>query len=55
MKGMEGEVDASKERFIALGEMQAYLVENVGRQAGRMSRKIESQLIGNSNKILVGK
>jgi len=55
MKGMEGEADANKDGRITLGEMQAYLVENVGRQAGMMSRKQEPQLIGNSNQILVGK
>ncbi len=55
MKGMEGEADANKDGRITLGEMQAYLVENVGRQAGMMSRKQEPQLIGDANRILVGR
>ena len=39
---------------ITLGEMQAYLVNNVGRQAGMMSRKQEPQLIGDAVRVLVG-
>jgi uncharacterized caspase-like protein len=54
MKGMEGDADANKDGKIALGEMQAYLVENVGRQAGMMSRKQEPQLIGDAGRTLVG-
>jgi hypothetical protein len=38
-----------------LGEMQSYLVENVGRQAGMMNRKQEPQLIGDANRVLVGR
>jgi hypothetical protein len=55
MKGMEGEADANKDGRITLGEMQAYLVENVGRQAGMMSRKQEPQLIGDARRVLVGR
>jgi hypothetical protein len=55
MKGMEGEADANKDGRITLGEMQAYLVENVGRQAGMMSRKQEPQLIGDAGRVLVGR
>jgi hypothetical protein len=55
MKGMEGEADANKDGKITVGEMQAYLVENVGRQAGMMSRKQQPQLIGDANKVLVGR
>jgi hypothetical protein len=55
MKGMEGAADENKDGKITLGEMQAYLVENVGRQAGAMSRKQEPQLIGDSGRILVGR
>ncbi len=54
MKGMEGDADADKDGKITLGEMQAYLVENVGRQAGMMSRKQEPQLIGDAANVLVG-
>ncbi len=54
MKGMEGDADANKDGKITLGEMQTYLVENVGRQAGMMNRKQEPQLIGDGSKVLVG-
>ena len=55
MRGMEGDADANKDGKITLGEMQVYLSENVGRQAAMMSRKQEPQLIGDANRILVGK
>lgn len=55
MKGMEGDADANRDGKITLGEMQAYLVENVGRQAGMMSRKQEPQLVGDANRVLVGR
>jgi hypothetical protein len=55
MKGMEGEADSNKDGKITLGEMQAYLIENVGRHAGMMSRKQEPQLVGDAARVLVGK
>ena len=55
MRGMEGEADANKDGKITLGEMQVYLSENVGRQAAMMSRKQEPQLIGDANRVLVGR
>jgi osmotically-inducible protein OsmY len=55
MKGMEGDADTNKDGKITLGEMQVYLVENVGRHAGTMSRKQEPQLIGDADRILVGR
>jgi uncharacterized caspase-like protein len=55
MRGMEGDADANKDGKITLGEMQAYLSENVGRQAAMMSRKQEPQLIGDANRVLVGR
>jgi hypothetical protein len=54
MRGMEGDADTNKDGQITLGEMQAYLSENVGRQAAMMSRKQEPQLIGDANRVLVG-
>jgi len=54
MKGMEGDADSNKDGKITLGEMQAYLTENVGRHAGMMSRKQEPQLIGDVSRVLVG-
>ncbi len=55
MKGMEGDADANRDGKITLGEMQTYLTENVGRHAAMMSRKQEPQLIGDVNRILVGR
>jgi len=55
MRGMEGEADANKDGKITLGEMQVYLSENVGRQAAMMSRKQDPQLIGDANRVLVGR
>ena len=52
MRGMEGDADINRDGKITAGEMQAYLAENVSRQAGMMNRKQEPQLIGDSNKIL---
>jgi hypothetical protein len=53
MKGMEGDADTNRDGKITLGEMQAYLVDNVGRQAGMMNRKQEPQLVGDANRVLV--
>jgi hypothetical protein len=55
MKGMEGDADANRDGKITLGEMQTYLIENVGRHAAMMSRKQEPQLIGDVNRVLVGR
>ena len=55
MKGMEGDADSNKDGKITLGETQTYLTENVGRHAAIMSRKQEPQLIGDVNRILVGR
>ena len=55
MVGMEGDEDANRDGKITLGEMQSYLSENVSRHAAMMSRKKEPQLIGDVNRILVGR
>ncbi len=55
MRGMEGDADANKDGRITAGEMQAYLAENVSRQAGMMNRKQEPQLIGDAGRVLVGR
>ncbi len=52
---MEGDADANLDGKIKLDEMQAYLSENVARQAALMSRKQEPQLIGDTNRVLVGR
>jgi hypothetical protein len=55
MKGMEGDADANRDGRITAGEMQAYLLEQVSRQAGMQNRVQQPQLIGDVNRILVGR
>jgi hypothetical protein len=55
MRGMEGDADANKDGRITAGEMQAYLAENVARQAGMQNRVQQPQLIGDANRVLVGR
>ena len=52
MKGMEGDADFNKDGKITTGEMQEYLSDKVSRQALSMSRKQDTQLIGDANKVL---
>jgi hypothetical protein len=42
---MRGDPDINNDGKLTLGEMPAYLSENVGRQVGMMSRMQEPQLI----------
>jgi hypothetical protein len=55
MKGMEGDADGNKDGKITAGEMQEYLSDKVSRQAMSMSRKQETQLVGDAGRLLVGK
>ncbi len=55
MRGLEGDADANKDGRITTGEMQAYLAANVARQAAMMNRLQEPQLIGDANRVLVGR
>ncbi len=55
MRGMEGEVDTNKDGKITAGEMQAYLTENVAKQASIANRVQQPQLTGDANRVLVGK
>jgi hypothetical protein len=55
MKGMEGAADINKDGNITFGEMQQYLSENVQRQALAANRVQVPQLIGDANRVLVGK
>jgi len=55
MRGLEGKADLNGDGQIIAGEMQAFLTEQVVRQAGMMNRRQEPQLIGDENKVLVGK
>ncbi len=53
MKGMEGDADGNKDGKITAGEMQEYLSDKVSRQAMSMSRKQDTQLVGDANKVLM--
>jgi uncharacterized caspase-like protein len=55
MKGMEGAADINKDGNITFGEMQQYLSENVQRQALAVNRVQVPQLIGDANRVLVGR
>ncbi len=55
MKGMEGEADANLDGKITVGEMQDYLLDKVARQAMTLNRKQSPQLVGDANRVLVGK
>ncbi len=53
MKGMEGDADANQDGKITVGEMQDYLSDKVARQAMTMNRNQNTQLLGDSSRILV--
>jgi thiamine phosphate synthase YjbQ (UPF0047 family) len=53
MKGMEGEADANQDGKITVGEMQDYLSDKVSRQAMTLNRKQNTQLLGDSSRVLV--
>ena len=55
MKGMEGDADGNKDGKITAGEMQDYLSDKVSRQAMSMSRKQDTQLVGDANRVLMGR
>ena len=55
MKGMEGDADSNKDGKITAGEMQEYLSDKVSRQAMSMSRKQDTQLVGDTNRVLMGR
>ena len=55
MKGMEGDADANKDGKITVGEMQDYLSDKVARQATTLGRKQNTQVVGDSSRVLVGR
>jgi hypothetical protein len=55
MKGMEGDADTNKDGKITAGEMHSYLMDNVARQASLANRVQQPQLIGDANRVLVGR
>ena len=55
MKGMEGDADGTKDGKITAGEMQEYVSDKVSRQAMSMSRKQDTQLVGDAIRVLMGR
>ena len=53
MKGMEGAADLNGDGKITAGELQTYLADVVPRQAMKMNRKQEPQLVGDAERVLV--
>ena len=55
MKGLEGDADNNKDGKITVGELQNYLSDMVPRQAMSMSRKQTPQMVGDTDRVLVGR
>jgi hypothetical protein len=55
MKGMEGDADANQDGKITVGEMQDYLSDRVARQATALGRKQNTQVVGDSSRVLVAR
>ena len=55
MKGLEGPADFNKDGKITAGELQNYLADVVPRQAMKMNRKQEPQLVGDAERVLVSR
>ena len=55
MRVLESDTVLNKDGKIILDEIQAYLSENVGRQARIMNRQQEPQVIGDGSRVLVGR
>ena len=53
MKGLEGGADANADRAITAGELHAYVLKNVKRQAVRLGREQEPELSGDLDRVLV--
>jgi hypothetical protein len=53
MKGMEGEADQNKDGAITVQEMQAYLLDSVGRKAMSINRTQQPQLVGDQSRVLM--
>ena len=55
MKGMEGDADGNQDGKITVGEMQDYLSDKVARQATTLGRKQNTQVVGDSSRVLVSR
>jgi Caspase domain len=55
MKGMEGDADSNNDKNITVGEMQKFLLDNVQLRAMSLNRKQIPQVVGNTDRVLVGR
>ena len=55
MKGLEGEASEKRDGKVTVRELQNYLAEMVPRQAMRMNRTQQPQLIGDPDRVLVNR
>ena len=51
----QGDADGNKDGRITSGELQQYLSEMVGKQAMGLNRTQNTQILGDANKVLVGR
>lgn len=52
---IRGEADANQDGKITAGEMQDHLSDKVSRQAVTLNRKQNTQLLGDSSRVLVAR
>jgi hypothetical protein len=55
MKGLEGEADENKDGKITVAELQNYIADMVPRQALKMNRRQQPQLVGDAARVLVSR
>ena len=55
MKGLEGEADENKDGKITIAELQSYIADMVPRQALKMNRRQQPQLVGDTARVLVSR
>lgn len=55
MKGMEGDADLDDDKKITVGEMQKFLLDNIQLRAMSLNRKQTPQVVGDTDRVLVGR
>lgn len=55
MKGMEGDADLNNDKEITVGEMKKFLLDNVQLKAMSINRKQIPQVVGDTDRVLVGR
>lgn len=55
MKGIESAADFNNDKKITFSEMQKYLLDNLQLQAMSLNRKQIPQVVGDKNRVLVGR